>query len=175
MSAEPSAGAQPAPNEAQPPSTGAQPTSNEAQPPSTGAPPTPNGAHPTPNGGVVLLRITGAFGAVLGYGCLAAFLYLISLQIYRWFREGDWTHFGVADGMRVWLTRCCVKDGDTGRLAALAHWLVTPADWIGLHKVLEILPASLALFALSILGNSVFIYCRDWSDARRRADSVRGS
>jgi hypothetical protein len=38
---------------------------------------------------------------------------------------------------------------------------------MGLHKVLEILPASLALFALSILGNSIFIYCRDWSEARR--------
>jgi hypothetical protein len=179
MSAEPSTGAQPAPNEAQPPSTGAQPASNETQPPSTGAQPAPNetqppstGAQPTLDGGVVLLRITGAFGAVLGYGCLAAFLYLISLQIYRWFREGDWTHFGVADGMRVWLTRCCVKDGDTGRLAELVRWLDAPADWVGLHKVLEILPASLALFALSILGNSVFIYCRDWIDARRRPDSA---
>jgi hypothetical protein len=182
MSAEASAGAEAT-------STGAQPTPNGTQPAPTDAPPAPNGARaaptdalsapngaraaptdalPAPNGAVVLLRITGAFGAVLGYGCLAAFLYLISLQIYRWFREGDWTHFGVADGMSVWLTRCCVKDGDTGRLAALVHWLDAPADWMGLHKVLEILPASLALFALSILGNSIFIYCRDWSDARRR-------
>jgi hypothetical protein len=157
MSAEPSAGAQPTPNDAQP---------------STGAQPVPNDAQPTPNGGVVLLRITGAFGAVLGYGCLAAFLYLITLQIYRWFREGDWTHFGVAEGMRFWLTRCCVKDGDTGRLAALVHWLDAPADWMGLHKVLEVLPASLALFVLSILGNSIFIYCRDWIDAHRRPDSA---
>jgi len=174
MSAEPSTGAQPAPNDAQRPP-------NDAQP-STGAHPTPNGvqpeptdAQPTPSGGVVLLRITGAFGAVLGYGCLAAFLYLITLQIYRWFREGDWTHFGVAEGMRFWLTRCCVKDGDTGRLAALVHWLDAPADWVGLHKVLEVLPASLALFVLSILGNSIFIYCRDWIDARRRPDSASGS
>jgi len=175
MSAEPSTGAEAT-------STGAQSTPNGAQPAPTDGLPAPNGAQaaptdalPAPNGGVVLVRITGALGAVLGYGCLAAFLYLISLQIYRWFREGDWTHFGVADGMSVWLTRCCVKDGDTGRLAALVHWLDAPADWMGLHKVLEILPASLALFALSILGNSIFIYCRDWSDARRRADSVRGS
>jgi hypothetical protein len=171
MSAEPSTGAQPAPNDAQPPSTNAQPAPNDAQP-SSGAPPDPTDARPTPNGGVVLLRITGAFGAVLGYGCLAAFLYLITLQIYRWFREGDWTHFGVVEGMRFWLTRCCVKDGDTGRLAALVHWLDTPADWVGLHKVLEVLPASLALFALSILGNSIFIYCRDWIDAHRRPDSA---
>jgi hypothetical protein len=117
-----------------------------------------------------LLRIVGAFGAVLGYGCLAAFLYLITLQLYRWFREGDWTRFGVVDGMQVWLTRCCVKDGDTGRLAALVRWLEAPTDWTGLHKVLEVVPASLALFALSILGNSIFIYCRDRRDARGRPD-----
>jgi hypothetical protein len=168
VSAEPSTGAEAASTGAQPTPTGAQPAPNGAQAAATDAP-------PAPKGGVVLVRITGVFGAALGYSCLAAFLYLISLQIYRWFREGEWTHFGVADGMSVWLTRCCVKDGDTGRLAALVHWLDAPADWMGLHKVLEILPASLALFALSILGNSIFIYCRDWSDARRRADSVRGS
>jgi len=172
MSADPSAGAEAT-------STGAEATPNGAQPAPTDAQPAPNGVQATPtdarsgsSGGVVLVRITGALGAVLGYGCLAAFLYLISLQIYRWFREGDWTHFGVADGMQAWLTRCCVQDGDTGRLAALVHWLEAPTDWMGLHKVLEILPASLALFALSILGNSIFIYCRDWSEARRQRDTV---
>ena len=124
---------------------------------------------------MVLLRITGTFGAVLGYGCLAAFLYLISMQLYQWFRDGDWTHIGVADGMYAWLTRCCVKDGDTGRLAALAHWLDAPSDWLGLHKVLEIVPASLALFAVSILGNSIFVYCCDRIDERDPPDLVRDS
>jgi hypothetical protein len=70
-------------------------------------------------------------------------------------------HFGVSEGLRDGLLRCCVKDGDTGRLAALVHWLDAPVDWLGLHKVLEVVPASLALFAVSILGNSIFIYCRD--------------
>jgi hypothetical protein len=37
---------------------------------------------------------------------------------------------------------------------------------LGLHQVLEILPASLALFALSIVGNSIFIYCSDRLDGR---------
>jgi hypothetical protein len=141
--------------------------SSSPQPAPEGGEPAPSDARPASSGGAVLLRIAGSCGAVLGYGCLAAFLYLVSLQIYRWFRDGDWTHFGVADGMRVWLTRCCVKDGDTGRLAAFVHWLEAPVDWVGLHKVLEILPASLALFALSIVGNSIFIYCRDRSGARR--------
>jgi hypothetical protein len=113
---------------------------------------------------LLLLKVVGVCGAVVGYGCLAAFLYLISLQIYRWFRQGEWTHFGVSEGMRVGLTRCCVSDTDSGRLAALVHWLDAPADWMGLHKLLEVLPASLALFLLSMLGNSIFIYCRDRID-----------
>jgi hypothetical protein len=50
----------------------------------------------------------------------------------------------------------------------LVHWLDAPVDWLGMHKVLEVLPASLALFVFSILGNSVAIYCRD------RLDELRG-
>jgi hypothetical protein len=123
----------------------------------------------------VLLRAARIVGGVVGYGCLAAFLCLTGLQIYRWFREGEWTHYGVSDGLRIGLSRCCLKDGDTGRLAALAHWLDAPVDWLGLHKVLEVVPASLALFAVSILGNSIFIYCRDRIDERGRSGPVRGS
>ncbi len=107
------------------------------------------------------LKIVAVAAAAVGYGGLAAFLYLIGTQLYRWFREGEWAHFGVTDGLRIVLSNCGVKDGDTGRLTALLHWLDTPVDWLGLHKVLEVVPASLALFALSIVGNSVFIYCRD--------------
>jgi hypothetical protein len=116
----------------------------------------------------LFLRVARAFGALVGYGCLAAFLCLISVQIYRWFRDGEWMHFGVSEGMRVGLSHCCVKDGDTGQLAALVHWLDAPVDWLGLHKVLEAVPASLALFAISILGNSIFIYCCDRIEERDR-------
>jgi len=115
--------------------------------------------------GMIALKIARGAGAVVGYGGLAAFLYLLSLQLYRWFREGEWTPIGVSDGMHVLLARCCVKDADTGRLASLAHWLDAPVDWLGLHKVLEVVPASLALFAASIIGNGVFIYCRDRIEA----------
>jgi hypothetical protein len=163
MSAEPSTGVAATPNGGEPTPSGAQPSGS--------APPTPNDAPPSLSGGAVVMRIIGGFGALLGYGCLAAFLLLIGSQIYRWFRDGEWSHFGVVEGMRMGLTRCCVNDGDTGRLAALVHWLDAPVDWLGLHKVLEILPASLALFALSILGNSVFIYCRDRGEAHGSAET----
>jgi hypothetical protein len=114
---------------------------------------------------IAALRLTGGIGAIVGYGCLAAFLYLISLQIYRWFREGEWTHLGVSEGMRIGLLHCCVRNGATGRLAGFLHWLDSPVDWLGMHMILEIVPATLALFAVSIIGNCVFIYCRDrWSE-----------
>jgi hypothetical protein len=170
MSAEPSTGVAATPSGTEPTSSGAQP-STSAQPAPNDAPPSPSSAQPIASGGALVMRIIGGFGALLGYGCLAAFLLLIGSQIYRWFRDGEWSHFGVIEGMHAGLTRCCVNDGDTGRLAALVHWLDAPVDWLGLHKVLEILPASLALFALSILGNSVFIYCRDRSDAQRSAET----
>jgi hypothetical protein len=121
-----------------------------------------------------LLRTTAAIGAVIGYGCLAAFLYLISVQIYRWFRDGEWTHVGINDGFRISLEHCCVKDGDTGRLAAFLQWLDSPVDWLGFHRVLEVVPASLALFIVSIAGNCLFIYCRDRLQKRQgRPPSAR--
>ena len=131
-----------------------------------------NGAASLSGRGIVL-RMVRVVGAVLAYGCLAAFLYLIGAQMYHWFREGEWTHFGVIDGLRIALSTCCVKDGDTGRLAVLVHWLDAPVDWLGVHKVLESMPASLALFAVSILGNSIFIYCCDRIAERERSDLVR--
>ncbi len=114
----------------------------------------------------VALRISSALGAAIGYGCLGAFLYLVGLQSYRWFRDGEWTHIGLNDGLRVGLIRCCVKGEETGRLAGFMHWLDAPTNWLGLHKVVEVIPASLALFALSIAGNCLFLYCRDRLDRR---------
>jgi hypothetical protein len=114
----------------------------------------------------VVLRFTSAVGALIGYGFLAAFLYLVGLQFYRWFRDGEWTHIGLNDGLRTGLMHCCVKEGDTGRLAAFIHWLEAPVDWLGMHKVVEVMPASLALFAVSIAGNCLFLYCRDRLDRR---------
>jgi hypothetical protein len=108
-----------------------------------------------------LLRVTAGIGAVVGYGCLIAFLYLVCHQVYLWFRDGEWTHIGMSDGLRACLVRCCVNDADTGKLAALVQWLDAPVGWLGLHQVIEVVPASLALFLASIAGNCLFIYSRD--------------
>jgi hypothetical protein len=112
------------------------------------------------------LRLFSATGAVIGYGCLIAFLYIVGLQTYRWFREGEWTHIGMTDGLRTGLAHCCVKDGDAGRLAEFMNWLDAPVNWLGLHKVFDVIPTSLAVFAVSIAGNCLFIYCKDRLDRR---------
>lgn len=112
------------------------------------------------------LRAVGAIGALIGYGCLLAFLGLVGTQVYRWLRDGEWARVGIIDGLRAVLLHCCVKDGGGGRLAGLTHWLDAPVDWLGMHKVFEVIPASLALFALSMAGNSLFMYCRDRLDGR---------
>lgn len=108
-----------------------------------------------------VLNVVSGVGAVVGYGCLLAFSYLVGLQCFLWFRDGEWTHIGMNDGLRTVLVKCCVKDGDTGRAAEFARWLDAPVNWLGMHKVIEVIPASLALFAISIAGNCLYIYCRD--------------
>jgi hypothetical protein len=109
-----------------------------------------------------VLRVTSVIGAIIGYGCLAAFLVLIGMQLNGWFRQGEWMHVGMGDGIRVTLVRCCVRDvASEGHFAGYLQWWASPVSWLGLHKVFEVVPASLALFAVSIAGNSLFIYCRD--------------
>jgi hypothetical protein len=108
-----------------------------------------------------VLRVTSVIGAIIGYGCLAAFLFLIGMQLDGWFRQGEWMHVGMGDGIRVTLVRCCVRDVAVGHFAGFLQWWASPVSWLGLHKVFEVIPASLALFAVSIAGNSLFIYCRD--------------
>jgi len=97
--------------------------------------------------------------------CLA----LVGFQVYRWFENGEWTHVGVNDGMRAALAHFAGADGLTGWRAALARWLDAPVTWLGLHTVLETLPASLALFLISILGNSLFVYTTDRLREQRTA------
>jgi hypothetical protein len=113
-------------------------------------------------------RIVSVLGGVVGYGGLAAFLSLVGLQGYWWFKEGEWTHVSLGDGIRAVLDRMHISDDATGHLAGLSHWLDAPVNWLGLHKVVEVMPASLALFAVAILGNFLFVYGTDrLRDVRR--------
>ena len=117
----------------------------------------------------VALRLGSVLGAIVAYGYLIACLALVAFQTYRWFQNGEWTHVGVNDGMRAALAHLAGADGLTGWRAALARWLDAPVTWLGLHTVLEALPASLALFLVSILGNSLFVYTTDCLREERAA------
>jgi len=107
------------------------------------------------------LRVGSVLGAIVAYGYLIACLALVGFQVYRWFQNGEWTHVGVNDGMRAALAHLAGADGLSGWRADLARWLDAPVTWLGLHTVLEAVPASLALFVISILGNSLFVYTTD--------------
>jgi hypothetical protein len=112
--------------------------------------------------------VVSVLGGIVGYGCLAASLSLVGWQIYRWFKEAEWTHVSLGDGIRAVLDRMHIMDDAAGRLARLSHWLDAPVNWLGLHKVVEVLPASLALFFVAILGNFLFVYGADrLRDVRR--------
>jgi hypothetical protein len=117
----------------------------------------------------IRIQVLRGFGGLVAYGALACFLVLITTQVYRWLRDGEWVPIGVSDGLHHELVRCCVHDGDSGRLAAFAQWLDAPASWLGLHKLLEVMPASLSLFALSVLGNFLLIYGGDLAAREKRA------
>jgi hypothetical protein len=106
-------------------------------------------------------RATSILAAIIGYGALVMFLILVVTQIYRWFRDGEWPHLGINEGMRVALNICCAQSSPTGMVSRVMRWIDSPVDWLGLHLVMELVPASLALFFVSIIGNSLFIYCRD--------------
>ena len=106
-------------------------------------------------------RVVSFLGGIVGYGCLAASLSVVGWQIYRWFKEAEWTHVSLGGGIRAVLDRMHIADDAAGRLARLSHWLDAPVNWLGLHKVVEVLPASLALFFVAILGNFLLVYGAD--------------
>ena len=110
-------------------------------------------------------RILRIAGGLIAYTAFAAFLLAIAMQTYRWLREGEWPHIGVSDGLRALLAYAGVDDGGSGRLAELARWLDTPTDWLGWHEVLDVIPASVALFLVSMLGNFLHVYGGDLSAA----------
>jgi hypothetical protein len=114
---------------------------------------------------LVLMR---AVSAVVAFSAFILLLGLIGLQLYRWFRDGEWTRISISDGLLNVVSGCCARDDGAGTMAAFARWLDAPESWTGLHRVLEVVPASIGLFLLSVLANFVYIYCSDRLDQQRR-------
>jgi hypothetical protein len=119
---------------------------------------------------LILLR---ALSAVVAFGSFAWCLGLVGTQLYRWFRDGAWTRISTSDGLISLVTSCCTQGDSEGRMAEIARWLEAPASWFGLHRVLDLLPASIGLFLLSVFGNFLYIYCSDRLDALRPVPSKK--
>ena len=117
-----------------------------------------------------------AAAAVAAFGTLAWFLGLIGLQVYHWFRDDAWTHIGLRDGLLSLVSSCCVSDESApGMMAAFMRWLETPESWLGLHVVLEAVPASIGLFLLSVFSNFIYIYCSDRLDELTQLSDERST
>ncbi len=108
-------------------------------------------------------------GFMVAYGAWFASLAVIGYQGYRWLQDGRWTSIGVSDGLRS--VFAAIGAGEHGRLAQFVQWLAEPADWIGWHRVLEVTPASVALFLLAILGNFAYVYGSDSLNAQQEEAS----
>ena len=121
------------------------------------------------SGREIVLRITRGIGAAVGYGGLAAFLWLISVQLYRWFRDGEWTHIGVSDGLRAALARCCV-DSTAIPAGLLRCGTGSMRPWIGwgCTKCSKSFRHRSRCSRCAIAGNSIFIYSCDRIEEFRR-------
>jgi hypothetical protein len=114
------------------------------------------------------LIVLRALAAIVAFGSFAWCLGLIGDQLYRWAHDGAWPRISTSDGLISLVTSCCTRADGAGRMADIAHWLESPASWIGLHRVLELVPASIGLFLLSVFANFIYIYCSDQLEARQR-------
>jgi hypothetical protein len=109
-----------------------------------------------------------ALAAVIAFGSFAWCLGLIGTQLYRWARDGAWPRISASDGLVSLVSSCCARGDGEGHMADIARWLESPASWLGLHRILELLPASIGLFLLSVFANFIYIYCSDRLDSQRR-------
>lgn len=102
-----------------------------------------------------------AVAAVVAFGAFICFLALLCLQLYHWLRDGEWTHIGIRDGLLSLVSSCCTHADGSGLGAQFQRWLEAPESWLGWHRVLEVVPATVGLFLLSVFGNFAYIYCSD--------------
>ena len=88
--------------------------------------------------GVSLVLIAGS--------AILAGLAIPAWQVFVWLRDGVWFPFSIIDSMR--LIRAFVSGSDS-TWTAFDAWLVTPTNWIGIHKLLSFLHATVGFWAVA--------------------------
>lgn len=61
---------------------------------------------------------------------------IVIYQTYEWLRYGDWIKISVLQLLSF--------------SEELQSWIYYPTEWVGVHKIFELIPLSLALFLIGI-------------------------
>ncbi len=107
-----------------------------------------NSADPVSDDLLMLLYVTASFGAVIVGGLISVGIF--GWQVLAWLKSGEWTSLplvGVGIG----------KAAELLGYEQLRSWVVSPANWIGLHRFLDwlnvaVAPILLGMFLSRILG-----------------------
>jgi len=79
-------------------------------------------------------------------------LFIFGYQLFQWLRHGDWKSISVITGLR-WLE---------------SSWAVYPREWLGVHKLLDFIPLSIALI---LLGLVPFLIAISWPAESKRDEA----
>lgn len=90
-------------------------------------------------GGVVLLAAAFLITGLLG------FVVIVGLQCYGFLKSGAWPSVSIA----LLLTTVLSPPADS--------WLVSPTDWLGVHRAITFLPASLGVLGTG-MGLGTLLY-----------------
>lgn len=76
--------------------------------------------------------ITLAIGPLFVTSGIGFFIY----QIYSWLRNGEWVQYSL-----IWAL---------SYVESIQSWSYYPTEWIGVHKILDIIPFSIFLIAIGV-------------------------
>ena len=80
-----------------------------------------------------------SFATVLGGASFLACFGIVGWQIFHYLKDGDWQPLSVITAM-----------GWAG-----LEWAFSPTSWLGLYKVLDWMPLSIAALALTLLASII--------------------
>lgn len=101
--------------------------------------PMPDSAKPKP---IDFAAMMDTLASVVITSSLVVCFGIIAIQVVIWLKDGYWPSVGVAKGLLYLRSLFYSSPPGDGSFAA---WLSDPQSWLGLHKLLEFLPASLGV------------------------------
>lgn len=94
-----------------------------------------------------LLWVMGISLVLIAGSAILAGLAIPAWQVFVWLRDGEWVPFSIIDSLRPISAFFSRFDSSW---TAFDAWLATPASWIGVHKLLSFLHASVGCWAAAM-------------------------